>query len=94
MKFVIKKNKDNSVAVMRHLGYHPHRQGASFVRRLTLNDFPRLHAYLKDIGDDWEMSLHLDQKGACYAGSRAHSGDYDGEVLDAEKERIIYFLNK
>ena len=94
MKFFVKKNKENEVVIMRHLGYHSHRQGASFARRLTANEFPRLHVYLKDSGDDWELSLHLDQKGACYPGSRAHSGDYDGDVLSAEKERIINFLNK
>lgn len=94
MKFVVVKTKENNMTMMRRLGYHPHRRDASFVRRLTLGAFPRLHIYLQDRSDSWEFSLHLDQKGASYPGTRAHSGDYDGEVLLAEKERIINFLNK
>ena len=32
--------------------------------------------------------LHLDQKQASYKGHTAHSGDYDGEVVEREAEVI------
>jgi len=93
MKFLIEQLKTNHLNMMRRLGYHPHRHNQSFARRLSSNEFPRFHVYLKDSKAGLEFSLHLDQKGACYEGQTAHSGDYDTEVLEQEKRRIISLLN-
>ena len=92
MKFLINNNKYNILSLIRQIGYHPHKNNQSFSRRLERGDFPRLHLYIKAIEDAWEFSLHLDQKGACYDGQTAHSGDYDGEILEAEKNRISNLL--
>jgi len=74
---------------MRFLGYHPDRGAASFSRRLGRNVYPRLHIYLTELSDNkLEISLHLDQKKPSYPGQRAHSADYDGDILQQEKERI------
>ena len=91
MKFVLENIKENPVNTMRSVGYAPHRD--SFVRLLGRNKFPRFHAYLKKVNNRLEISLHLDQKGACYDNATAHSGDYDGEILNTEQQRIINILN-
>ena len=93
MKFIIKKNqRDNLLTLMRRFGYHPNHRGDSFIRRAGRDDFPRFHIYLNDKDNDWQANLHLDQKGACYEGHTAHSGDYDGEVLENEANRIQSML--
>ncbi|MFA6466431.1 MAG: hypothetical protein WCV71_01060 [Patescibacteria group bacterium] len=92
MKFLINNNKYNILALTRQIGYHPHKNKQSFSRRLDSGEFPRLHVYIKELDDAWEFSLHLDQKGACYDGQTAHNGDYDGEILEAEKNRISNLL--
>ncbi|OGZ68449.1 MAG: hypothetical protein A3D44_00710 [Candidatus Staskawiczbacteria bacterium RIFCSPHIGHO2_02_FULL_42_22] len=76
----------------------------SIVRQLTRNDYPRFHLYIKEIassatpagvaprndggGKTLNFSLHLDQKKPSYEGSRGHSGEYDGDVVEGEAERI------
>jgi len=92
MKFLIDNNKYNILALTRHLGYHPHKNQQSFSRRLNSGQFPRFHIYIKQSSQGLEFSLHLDQKGACYEEQVAHSGDYDGQVLEEEKVRIINLL--
>jgi hypothetical protein len=77
---------------MRRLGYSPSRKGDSFIRRAGSGEFPRFHIYIDDHGDKWQCKIHLDQKGACYTNHTAHSGDYDGDVLQIEKERITNLL--
>jgi len=92
MEFII-KNIDSSVSsIMRQIGYQPayfQKPGeTSIVKQLTRNDYPRFHAYIKQSGKDFHFSLHLDQKKPSYEGSTGHSGDYDGEVVEGEVERI------
>lgn len=92
MKFILAKISENQLNLMRRLGYHPHRNGQSFARRLARTEFPRFHAYLKEVAGGLEISLHLDQKGACYDNQTAHSGDYEGNLLVEEKERLLNLL--
>lgn len=79
--------------MMRSLGYSP-RPNGSYARRLSTQNFPRFHVYLKEVQGQYEFSLHLDQKGACYENQTAHSGDYDGEILNNEKNRILSLLKE
>ena len=60
----------------------------SFARRLYSSAFPRLHVYVNDRGDKWEFHLHLDQKPVSYEGSNAHSGEYEGPILEEEIGRL------
>lgn len=60
----------------------------SYVRRFTRDLYPRLHLYIEERGDVWHFNLHLDQRAPVYAGVTAHSGDYDGPVVEREAERI------
>lgn len=94
MKFTLNSNKLNPLTAMRLAGYHPDRFGKSYIRRLSGGDFPRFHVYLREASGTLELNLHLDQKSACYQGSTAHSGDYDGDVLETEGARIKIILEK
>ena len=94
MKFTIDNPSYNNLNLMRRLGYHPHKKNDGFIRRMSHNEFPRFHVYLKDLEESFEMSLHLDQKGVCYEGQTAHSGEYDSKILEEEKQRIITQLRE
>lgn len=90
------KFSGNVYNLMRQLGYHPHetereKDGeSSFVRRLSSADYPRFHAYVSRGTSEQEavINLHLDQKKPIYRGTSAHSGEYDGELVEREAERI------
>jgi len=78
---------------MRDAGYHfqreDHERDAieySFVRPRI--GFPRFHIYAKMEGNDLALNLHLDQKKPVYRRATAHSGDYDGPVIESEAARI------
>ena len=60
----------------------------SYVRRLHGDLYPRFHVYIEEAGDSWALNLHLDQRAPIYAGVTAHAGEYDGEVVEREAERI------
>lgn len=92
MKFLVPKDKYNILNLTRKIGYSPHRNQKSYYKRLGREDFPRFHIYIKEQSSAWEFSLHLDQKRPSYQGHTAHSGDYQGEVLEEEKKRIINLL--
>jgi hypothetical protein len=38
------------------------------------------------------FNLHLDQKKASYENNPAHSGEYEGKLVEEEKERIIKII--
>lgn len=61
----------------------------SWSRRLGSGLYPRFHIYMSS-GD---LNLHLDQKQASYEGANAHSGEYDGAVVETEANRIIAIMN-
>ena len=78
----------NPDLVMRRSGYgflRDRQHGTeSYVRRLGSGFYPRFHVYVQNNS----INLHLDQKQASYGGTSAHSGEYDGEVVEREGERI------
>ena len=100
MKFELKGPfKENVYNLMRRIGYHfqneeKEREELSFVRPLA--GYPRFHIYLKidgSTGSPQEIknlifNLHLDQKRPIYKGAPAHSGEYEGEIVEKEAERI------
>lgn len=93
MKVVFKNNSDKNVLdLMRSAGYHPH-NGDSFVREIGSLKYPRFHIYLKEAGDNLVFNLHLDQKRPVYKGTRAHSGEYEGEIVEKELQRIKNVFN-
>ena len=96
MKIKIEKRSGiDPVRVMRRAGYGllKNRGGEmAFAKHLDRNPFPRFHLYLEDEGDNWSLNLHLDQRAPVYKGVSAHSGEYDGPVVEKEAERIKNFI--
>ena len=45
-------------------------------------------------GQAIEINLHLDQKKPSYEGAAAHSGEYEGELVEKEAERIKQILSQ
>jgi len=98
MEFEIKNLKENVVVVARKIGYViiDSRDNGEYnlVRKLTANNYPRFHVYLKVAGDRFIFNLHLDQKQPSYKGSHAHSGEYVGPVVGEEADRIKQLLTR
>ncbi len=86
---------------MRVCGYkeifNPHKQNeVSYARSLEASRFyPRFHIYISDIPDDGiEVSLHMDMKKPSYEGTTAHSGEYEGELVEREAHRVKNIADK
>lgn len=92
MRFIIKSQNDTAVTLARRIGYKPIGVDAdneySVIRPLTNRDYPRFHIYMKRNEEEFEINLHLDQKMASYEGSHSHSGEYEGDLVEKEAERI------
>ena len=78
--------------IMRRCGYGEQvtrSSKVSYVRSARPGiEFPRFHAYLDYNEKGFRVNLHFDQKAACYTGTTAHSGEYDGPVVIEEATRI------
>lgn len=103
MEFVINNIQKSTSDLMRTIGYSPayfQKPGEiSIIRPLARQDYPRFHLYIKEAksykleAKSYVFSLHLDQKKPSYEGQTGHSGDYDGEVVKNEAERIKSLLS-
>lgn len=98
MKFILRGPfKENIYSLMRKVGYHfqkkDEEKGELIFVRLP-KGYPRFHLYLKTDKENNEIisKLHLDQKRPIYKGAPAHSGEYGGEVVEKEAERIKQLL--
>lgn len=95
MKFNIKEPRKNILFLVRRLGYflRNDEQGEyNCVRSLSDKGYPRFHLFIKKNDELLIFNLHLDQKKSSYKGSSAHSGEYQGELVEREKERIIKII--
>jgi len=84
---------------MRRMGYGFERKDGKsgeevFSKRLGVYEYPKFHVYAHKEGDNLIVNLHLDQKKPIYKGASAHSGEYDGEVVEREAERIKIMIEK
>lgn len=101
MKWIVPKSclRQNLLQTLRLAQYHHLKDvsssESSYVRSLSRTGFyPRWHLYVLILPDqNYQFSLHLDQKQACYAGTTAHSGEYDDEVVSQEAQRINQVFN-
>ena len=94
MKISIQNPPTHARNFLRRLGYalYQNREGEiSYVRRLYGYDYPRFHIYVnrEEPGTLIELTLHLDEKKPSYEGFTAHSGQYDGPVVEEERKRIM-----
>lgn len=100
MKFSVRINqRENLYRLSRKIDYHFQREENGewvFTRALTESGFPRFHLYVKynEREKQLDFKIHLDQKRAIYKGARAHSGEYDSEILKEEVGRIKKILEK
>lgn len=88
MKFDIPFQGGNIGNSMRKYGYAPDRSKNAFSRPLHTSRFPRFHIYYTISEETVTLDLHLDQKQPSYQGSHAHSGEYNGALVEAEVARI------
>lgn len=93
------KIKEQPKTYLLRAGYHefrdPNTGAISYIRRLGADFYPRFHVYLADMAVSVSVSLHLDQKKPSYGGgTRAHGGEYEGEVVEREAERLKTFVIK
>lgn len=94
MKFAIRKINITPINLVRRCGYveiyNPHKNNeVSYARSLDSGRFyPRFHIYIEEQAEKIVLNLHLDAKKPSYEGETAHSGEYDGPLLNEERERI------
>ena len=92
MDFTIKNIQESIVGVARSLGYviidTKDNGEYNLVRKIHGDNYPRFHIYLRQAGNDFHFSLHLDQKKPIYEGTHAHNGEYFGPVVETEADRI------
>lgn len=96
MEFQIESN-ESIVSISRAIGYviiDANGGEYNLVRKLLGANYPRFHIYLKQQGDRYNFSLHLDQKKPSYEGSHAHSGEYDSPLVQDEADRIKQALER
>lgn len=96
MKFSVELKSENALNFLRRLGYAP--EGVDpktgewrFSRPLRGARYPRFHIYLPPVQTNQKafLNLHLDQKQPGYEGSSAHSGEYEGQLVETEAKRIL-----
>lgn len=94
MKLTVSANQlaDNVPTFMRRAGYvyirDRHSGRESYARRLGGGHYPRFHCYIFEQGGQVTFNLHLDQRQTRYEGVTAHAGEYDGELVQAELDRL------
>ena len=99
MKLEILNFTDNFTDKMRSGGYHydgvdEKTKEMRFYHSLSSGLYPRFHVYatLDKASKKLVINLHLDQKAPVYQGATAHSGEYEGELIEKEAMRIKGFL--
>ncbi len=97
MKIILREQEFNETPerLLQRAGYNYQRARSgqeSMVRRVGRGNFPRFHAYINREGDKVIINLHLDQKQPSYGVASAHSGEYEGEVVEKEIERLKSYI--
>ena len=79
----------NPQMLLRRCGYGQVRtREVSYTKRLSGAEYPRFHAYIEESSDGFTVNLHIDQKKPSYGSNTAHSGEYEGELVEREADRI------
>lgn len=87
---------DKPETLIARAGYAEHRDPysteTSYTHRLGPEFYPRFHVYLEAIGGGVNFNLHIDQKKPSYGVGHAHSGEYEGPLVEREAARIREFV--
>ncbi len=104
MRFEAKFPKENFPLLMRRTGYAPEGTDEKtgewrFARYLGgggRSRYPRFHMYcaMNQKERTASCNLHIDQRQPSYSGGSAHSGEYDGDLVETEVQRIQAMLEK
>jgi len=88
MKILIDKSAmtENLYTFLRKCGYAPYFD--SYTKVLLGSGYPRFHLYVQESDAQYILNLHLDQKRPSYGKETAHSGEYEGDVVEEEARRI------
>ena len=81
---------------MRKVGYHFQGENKEKLELIFVrppHGYPRFHMYIQIEDESLIFNLHLDQKKPIYKGAPAHAGEYDGELLEKEAERVKEILS-
>ena len=94
MKFTAAKPlKENIHSLMKKAGYRFQEKKENELAFLRPpKGYPRFHLFIKTGGDSLFFNLHLDQKKPAYKGTPAHSGEYEGKIVEKEAKRIKSIL--
>ena len=87
MKINIKNTGENTINLMRKIGYLFQKEN-QFVKPLERSNYPRFHLYIKENKEEIILDLHLDQKRPVYKTAHDHAAEYEGKVVETEIERI------
>jgi len=89
------QSSENIQNIMRRCGYFFIKEEngeLAFARPMSSSGsgYPRFHIYvnMEKFPRETSLNLHLDQKKPVYRGTTAHVGEYDGETVIKEAERI------
>ena len=92
--------KDSEVSIVRRVGgddyprFHLYiKEGATGVRPLEASRGLTPAKASVGQGKVFIFKLHLDQKKPSYEGSKKHSGEYDGPLVEGEAKRIKNILH-
>ena len=100
MRLILPKLNIAAKNFLRQCGYaeisNPHKNNeTSYARSLNPGRFyPRFHVYWEETSQGIQINLHLDAKKPSYEGASAHSGEYDGAVVENESQRIQIISEK
>ncbi|MFA4831404.1 MAG: hypothetical protein WC618_04520 [Patescibacteria group bacterium] len=79
----------NPAMLLRRCGYGQiATRETSYARRFSRQEYPRFHVYIDKTFDGFAINLHLDQKKPSYGKQTSHSGEYNGELVEREAQRI------
>lgn len=96
MQLQIGNITENPVNMLRRAGYTFQRNEGgemSFVRPFSASGYPRFHMYVKVVGVDMTINIHLDMKKETYGNDTRHHGEYENEgPLGEEVKRLKRIL--
>lgn len=101
MRFQVAFPKANLTTLMRRCGYSADGTDEKtgelrFFLSLGGGRYPRFHLYCASQGGERKAfcNLHIDQKQPSYGGVAAHSGEYEGPLVESEARRIQASIEK
>lgn len=81
-----KSLRENLYSFLRKCCYIPFYD--SYIKLLSSGSYPRFHIHAQETEKQYILNLHIDQKRPSYGKETAHSGEYEGNIVEKEAERI------